>query len=548
MPSCTLNEGQEVTKHLKSITTNKIILFATEASRLHLHRGMVKVLQSFGSSMIHKLASNDTYIMVGQKGVHKGSALEKFKKYYQSVIVQMSGCISKYGVGELRFVAPSIISPGYSFIVPLKILNSNDNNVDSNSSNSNNVHSNSSNNNSIIIIDSKISVMVDASRTEMSFYKLTYHSKIYANIKNLTTSFTRSRSSLALPLKTSVEDESFFSSSSSSSSLLTEVEDEETWEKKKEKKENEKGLLPRCSEIISCPKHTFALRVFTGVQNIVKPAVCIDGVLYSSRLFGRGLNVLVYQPHAMQVVRTAHFDTYSTGYTFAHTSAHLRFDNTQHNTADGSALEFFKNVHKDELIIVFTHDDAFYNLKIELKHQLMKFGSYYIHQLRNRNAWLLIGRLNLTLNSPYEYIKFSTYGSYDWSEPVNIKECINKSFVGTLKNNMAAPDVQRLHFCIKHSLNTGLCSSFNVWQKFDVMPLQNERIPSDHQVFHIPIIMFLSAHKSRRHADGGIVEPTLIRCSQVFKLLLPGFFMPSTTFQRTIPQPYVADTLCSLCQ
>ncbi|XP_071450523.1 protein O-linked-mannose beta-1,2-N-acetylglucosaminyltransferase 1-like [Hetaerina americana] len=190
-------------------------------------------------------------------------------------------------------------------------------------------------------------------------------------------------------------------------------------------------ILPNCGLPELCPDNSFPMHLYTGQDKDDQPRLCVLGKYILGNNInggGRGLNVAIIEPIHFQVVSVQNFDTYN---------------------KDGGDFEAFllNEVLTDDIIILFTFDEASKELDNNSKKLLYDLGSGKIQNLHYRSQWYMISQKGIKGFTVYEKLNFAK--SNKWAEVIDEKFCVPDK----IPSQIISPDpfprenMERVSFC-----------------------------------------------------------------------------------------------------
>lgn len=123
-----------------------------------------------------------------------------------------------------------------------------------------------------------------------------------------------------------------------------------------------------------CPPNSFAIFLSTGTFPENKPKLCVGGkylIKPTKEGEARGLNAAVVEPVDFEVISVRNFDTYLYNKSI-------------------EISEWIDDTMNDDIIIIFTYDEASAKLGGETKAMLNELGSGKIQNLQYRSQWYMI--------------------------------------------------------------------------------------------------------------------------------------------------------------
>ncbi|XP_014248464.1 protein O-linked-mannose beta-1,2-N-acetylglucosaminyltransferase 1-like [Cimex lectularius] len=172
-------------------------------------------------------------------------------------------------------------------------------------------------------------------------------------------------------------------------------------------------IYPNCGLQYTCPDNTFPVHVYTGEDKDDQPRLCVFGKYYGGG--GRGLNIAVVDAKYLQIVTLQNFDLYS-----------------QNSTSLELWLASYLRVN--DIVIVFTFDEASKELSKKAKHMLYELGSGKIQDLQYRSQWYMITQKGISGFTPLERISYARNNK--WGEVIDERLCVPKK----IEPLMISPD------------------------------------------------------------------------------------------------------------
>ncbi|CAF0720231.1 unnamed protein product [Brachionus calyciflorus] len=259
------------------------------------------------------------------------------------------------------------------------------------------------------------------------------------------------------------------------------------------------SFVKNCGLREECKPDEFAVHVYTGKDDKDEPKICVDGRYVIARGIndaGRGINMVIVG-NGKEVIKTAHFDTY---------------------TEDSTNLEIFlEGLYDNVVVIAVTFDEASNKLGTLARNLFFDLGSGLIQNLKHRDSWYLIGRKGINGFSPMEEI---SYASTEKSFPTVLDKrfCVPQ----TLKGMRIRPDPlpnqndKRRDFCSRYDGYGDFCQNENVDKPLNPAPIINKTL-EDHPVYRTPIFVISAmSHTSLRMTLETIIMQPGIQPSQVF--------------------------------
>ncbi|XP_046405882.1 protein O-linked-mannose beta-1,2-N-acetylglucosaminyltransferase 1-like isoform X2 [Ischnura elegans] len=253
-------------------------------------------------------------------------------------------------------------------------------------------------------------------------------------------------------------------------------------------------ILPNCGLPQTCPDDSFPVHLYTGQDKDDQPRLCVLGkYIIGSDINGggRGLNVAIIEPVHFQVVSVQNFDTYN---------------------KDGGDFEAFllNEVLMDDIIILFTFDEASKELDSNSKKLLYELGSGKIQNLHYRSQWYMISQKGIKGYTVYEKLNFAK--SNKWAEVIDEKFCIPAK----IPSQIISPDP----FPRENTERVAFCQQFNKmeYEAFCEATAQHE-----------PILPTLLTNRSLIASKAFSTPVVILSCSSPSSLLL--------TLESLIHQP-----------
>uniref|UniRef100_A0A1B6KQP2 Alpha-1,3-mannosyl-glycoprotein 2-beta-N-acetylglucosaminyltransferase n=1 Tax=Graphocephala atropunctata TaxID=36148 RepID=A0A1B6KQP2_9HEMI len=165
-------------------------------------------------------------------------------------------------------------------------------------------------------------------------------------------------------------------------------------------------ILPNCGIKEQCPEDSFPVHIYTGQDKDDQPKLCIHGkYLIGNNINGggRGLNAAIVDAVHFQVVAVHNFDLYS---------------------QNSTSLELWlaKQVMDNDIIIVFTFDEASKELSRKAKMSLYRLGSGKIQDLQFRSQWYMISQKGINGFTSLEKLTFAK--NEHWGEAIDERLCV----------------------------------------------------------------------------------------------------------------------------
>ncbi|CAH0776680.1 unnamed protein product [Bemisia tabaci] len=173
-----------------------------------------------------------------------------------------------------------------------------------------------------------------------------------------------------------------------------------------------KEILPNCGIPYECMNDTFPVHLYTGENKSDFPKLCVFGkyvLAEGVNGVGRGLNAAIVDPSHGEILAVHNFDTYL--------------------APSSPTLEEWlqKMMELDDILIIFTFDEASKEFTSEAKKALFQLGSGKIQDLQYRSQWYMISQKGISGFTPYETLHNAKNGW--WGEPINLQLCIPKKIV-----------------------------------------------------------------------------------------------------------------------
>ncbi|XP_054257829.1 protein O-linked-mannose beta-1,2-N-acetylglucosaminyltransferase 1-like [Macrosteles quadrilineatus] len=165
-------------------------------------------------------------------------------------------------------------------------------------------------------------------------------------------------------------------------------------------------ILPNCGIKEQCPEESFPVHIYTGQDKDDQPKLCIRGKYVIGNNInggGRGLNAAIVDSVHFQVIAVHNFDLYS---------------------QNSTSLELWlaNQVLDNDIIIVFTFDEASKELSRKAKLSLYRLGSGKIQDLQFRSQWYMISQKGINGFTSLEKLNFAKNDR--WGEVIDERICV----------------------------------------------------------------------------------------------------------------------------